>query len=438
MHVPAPRAPVRAGPCARRRVACAAWLVLAAPTVLADARASPGAGPHAPVIAPVASASPGTTVVDGSGTGHGPVIERTRVPDDFPLPTLLDGPWRLALEWTLGRDGADLVLVDGRGVAARFAPERPLTDGTWRWVGADGATIDGGRGRHALRAADGTGIEFEGARPVSIRTPDGRTGSWRHEAGRPVAHTPPGGQPLRLVYERGALARIETAGGALRYAVPGPARRSRAPVSADRDANPSAPSWFGHCPADDRCDAESSPPGEAFARGPTIPGALALDVRPGHCDSHFAEPENAVRGEAIERGLAGAPPHAHQHPTVHDFPVVDFVGEDELVVVRSRDLARPAYDEPTGTALYERLMRDGRDVERLLLAPLRERGHVTATGPGGAPGVRRVDAEPPRRTVLELVVRHAMATPSQVRQIERARAALAERHGIELRVVEIP
>ena len=45
---------------------------------------------------------------------------------------------------------------------------------------------------------------------------------------------------------------------------------------------------------------------------------------------------------------------------------------------------------------------------------------------------------PERAVVLELVVRHGIASADQKGQIRRAAAELLARHGIRLRVVEIP
>ena len=431
----APRSPAGAF---RSRPARLARLALGVSLALAVSVGTPAGLP----VELSGDAPPGATVVDSVGPPDALRVRRTRVPDDFALPTLLPGPWRVDFEWTLGRDGPDLVVVDGRGVATRFAPRRALGGGDWRWIAPDGAAIDGARGRYALRAADGTVIEFDGRRPVRARTREGGVASWRYESDRLVSHTAAGGSALALGYgPDGALVEIASTGGALRYATPGvdagegpPAPAARARRAPDTGGG----TRFGHCPARDRCDPDSNPPPASFARGPTVPGALALDVRPGHCGSHFDEPANAVRGDAIEAGLAGTGPHASQRLTAYGFPAADFVGEREIVVVRSRDLASPTYDEPGGTALRERLLRDGRDVERLLLAPLREEGHVRANVADDEPGVRSVEAEPPRAVVLELVVRHGLANPLQVAQIERARAELAARHGIVLRVVEIP
>lgn len=373
----------------------------------------------------------GTSVVDGDASMR---IVRTRVADDFPLPGLLDAPWRLDIEWTLGRDGTDRILVDGAGAATRFTPHRRLGDGTWRWTAPDGALLDGGRGVYRLREANGRTIEFDGAHPVEARSADGTVERWSHEGGRPTLHVSASGQHRWLRYDRGGLVSVHTdAGTTVRYRV-----AERVGASSDTAGPGSRTHRSARCPADERCDSDASPVPAAFARGPTIPGASTLDVRPSHCGSHFAEPGAVIRGDAIERGLEGVGPHARQSPTSRSFPVVDFVGPDELVVVRSRDLASPSYADAGRDALHERLMRDGREVEALLIAPLASDGAVAVTAERGDTGVARVQALPGRTVVLELVVRHGIASPAQILQIERARIELARRHRITLRVVEIP
>ena len=369
-------------------------------------------------------------------------VRVVQVPPDFPLPTLLGVPARLDVELALGRDGPDLVHVDGASTPRRFAPRAALGDGRFVHAATDGsgaritgdATGDGPS--HALLEADGTVVEFVAGAPVRATSPDGRVALWHRVAGRLVRHDDGRGRVLDFEREAGRLVRVTSGDGAL------DADALRAVAGADPDADAPAgtrtDSWFDECPVDTVCDAQGSPPPDGFLDGPGIPGAVRRDVRPGSCRSYFVDYRGTRRGRAIEHGMTRFEHARLGLPTVPGFPVVDFVGTDELVVVRSRDLASPTYDDPVRDALFDRLMRDGRDVERLLLGPLREDGHVEAGAPDGVPGIRRIEATPGRSVVLELVVRRGMASPSQVRQIERARTELAARHGIELRVVEIP
>ena len=430
--------PVAVRPRRKCRTALRSFVLVLA-CVAPDARADtvPAASPSTRSRAVVVDAADpvGTTRVDGEGPTR---TSRTRVPDDFPLPTLLGVPWRLDIEWTLGRDGTDRVLVDGRGAVTRFAPRRRLADGTWRWMAPDGALLDGGAGRYRLREADGRLVEFVGSRPARATAPDGGTERWKYADGRLTFHADASGRVRRLRRDAdGAVIGVVGSDGTeLRYR-PESAGRRRSTDTGGTGAGDGT-SWLDRCPVDGRCDPATAPPPGAFAAGPSIPGASTLDVRPAHCGSHFDEPSATARGTAIERGLAGAGPHADRHPTSRNFPLVDLVGAGELVVVRSRDLAGPTYTDPVRPALFDRLMRDGREVRTGLIEPLARGGAVAVTPEAGDPGVARVDAVPGRTVVIELVVRHGTANPDQVRQIERARVELMRRHDIELRVVEIP
>ena len=361
-----------------------------------------------------------------------------RVPHDFPLPTLLGAPWRLDVELALGRDGPDLVLVDAEARARRFVPRVALADGRFEHVANDGSTarIRGDASRHTrCTASTAPPTDFVGGAPVRATSPDRSYRALASRGGAPRPHHDDGrGRTLVFEHERGRLARVRS-GAAVLDADALRAHASDDPPATNRGRTDS---WFGECPADTVCDTEAFPPPEGFLDGPGIPGAVRRDVRPGSCRSHFVEHVGTRRGLAIEHGLGRLDGTGIGLPTVPSFPIVDFVTADELVVVRSRDLASPTYDDPTRDALYERLMRDGRDVERLLLAPLSEDGHVAAPAPAGVGGIRRIETTPARTVVLELVVRHGMASASQVAQIERARVELARRYGIELRVVEIP
>ena len=399
-------------------------LALCALASLAPCRGVDGAAPpHAPDAAP--------RTADASGTGP-PRVGRTRLPDGSSLPALGAGPWRFDFELDLGRDGADLVLVDGTGRPHRFAPRAALADGRFAWSAIDGAgsRIVGVGDRHELHAPDGTVTEFRAGRPSRARGPDGRVARWHEARGRLVGHDDGRGRELRLEYDaRGRLARLHGAAGTLELAALG--------GSDGLDLAPAPGIASGECPADAPCDVSAHPPSAGFSTGPGIPGAIRRDLRPGSCRSHFVERAGLDRGRAIERGLALLPGTGLGAPTVSAFPVADFVGTREITVVRSRDLASATYADAFPDALFDRLLRDGDDIERLLLDPLAERGAVAASAPDRERGVRRIEAGPGRAVVLELVVRHGMASPGHVAQIERAREALGRR-GIELRVVEIP
>ena len=357
---------------------------------------------------------------------------RHALPEGSPLPTLTSEPWRFGFERSLHVDGADLVVVHGDGTFVRHVPERSLPGGTWRWVADDGSgsSVEGGGGRHVYRDARDASVIFERGRPVEAMREGTRIVRWRYADERLVAVTDARGDTLNLSRDAtGRVTRIEFPDGAL-WQSGGASADLAAPLPATDPAQ---------CPVDDTCDAGASPPGDAFAAGPHVRGATTRDLRPGSCRSYFVDYYGTSRGTRIEGAFEADLGTDARVPTAEDFPVVDFVSSTELVTVRSRDLSSPTYTNPSRPALFDQLLRDGRDVERLLLEPLRERGHVVVTArPEEIGTVTRIDAHPPRRPVLELVVRHGKATPDQIDQIQRARTELATRHGIELRVIEIP
>ena len=437
-----PRPPRRVRPPrgARRAAAAAlaiASLVASAPPVHGEADADverpPLSEPRPPPRAATATLDvqaslPGTV----EGLADALRVRRTRLPAGLALPTLGVGPWRYDFELTLGRDGTDLVLVDGVGATRRFAPRASLADGRFEYAAIDGsgARVVGTGAHHALHYADGTVTLFREGRPVRSERADGSAARWHEARGRLVGHDDGRGRTLRFEYDaRGRLVRLHGAQATIELDDPA--------GSDDAPASPGPPAAFGECPVDAPCDGSTHPPPAGFANGAGIPGAVRRDLRPGTCRSHFVERTGTRRGLAIERGLALLPGTGLGAPTVHAFPVADFVGTREITVVRSRDLASPTYADGTSDTLFDRLVRDGDDIERLLLRPLAERGHVGVAAPPAERGIRRIESGPERVVVLELVVRHAMAGPGHVDQIERARAALAAR-GIELRVVEIP
>lgn len=369
--------------------------------------------------------------VVGADAGDAGPFARHALPGDFPLATITGAPWRFDFELDLVRAGTDLLVVEGDGGAVRHAPRRALPDGTWRWLATDGSgsLIEGAAGEHSLRWPDGAVTRFVRGRPTDTLDAEGRHRRWRYEGDRLSA---------LVDDEAGTLAIDRDAGGAaVRLRLPGGDELlvDGAPAS----AAPSAPRARPWCPADEGCDVAGSPPGEAFTTGPHVPGASTLDLRPASCRSYFVDYRGTGRGNRIEDAFDAVRAGRGLRHTARDFPVVDFVGADVLVSIRSRDLSSPTYANPARPALFDQLMRDGRDAERLLLGPLRDAGFVSASPRDGErDALARIDAAPARRLVFELVIQHGVAGPDQIRQIERARAELAARHGIELRVLEIP
>jgi hypothetical protein len=123
--------------------------------------------------------------------------------------------------------------------------------------------------------------------------------------------------------------------------------------------------------------------------------------------------------------------------TVRSFPIIDFVNNNEWIVVRSRDLASPSFnDEETPNALFYRLMRDGREIQDRFLIPLEDEGFVTAQEQGVTTTLEA--GVEPHNVILQLVIRHQIASPSHWQQIARARELLTQRYDIRLEIVIIP
>ncbi len=185
------------------------------------------------------------------------------------------------------------------------------------------------------------------------------------------------------------------------------------------------------CP--EQCDASAYPPSNDFQAGPSIDEALTIDIRPETCQSYFDAYVGIERGSRIEQALAYTDPFAGSVATVRSFPVVDFIAQGEARVVRSRDLASQSYAEPG--SLYERLMRDGRDIEAGLIIPLSEDGFIERTELGRT---TRLEASDSVTIMLEVIVQHGMINVDQLDDIRRAASDLASTWGIALRIIEIP
>ena len=355
-----------------------------------------------------------------------------------PRHTPLGGGWRHALDIVLTRDGENLVVYDGTQVRHVFpgtntAGKRTLGE---RAGGGEIAVRDG---RHVwTRPSDGTGVTFRGSLPVEMTTADGQRTILRYANGRLVEAVRGDGRgTTRFAYERGRLSDVTFPDGtahALRVRADGTltARRYTTTVECGPEHPGTTDDGAPERDSDDRCDSASSPPPPSFATVGIV-GATRVDARPASCESYFVEHLGTERGTEIEAGLVGLPHYVGYDTTVRSFPVVDFVGR-ELRVVRSRDLSLPSYDAvPDG--LFDRLLRDGDDIARGLLEPLARDGLVAASESGRTTVVLH---QPKRAVVLELVVRHGIASADQRRQIRRAAAELLARHGVRLRVVEIP
>ena len=184
------------------------------------------------------------------------------------------------------------------------------------------------------------------------------------------------------------------------------------------------------------CDSDAHP-APASTQTPSFTGAIAVDLRPATCNSYFVEYFGTTRGQEIEYGLDTHSRYQRYSSTVRSFPIIDLIGDDELLIVRSRDLTSASYDPqifPDG--LYRRLLQDALDIQDKFITPLQTNGFLESTELGET---TRVDSEIlDRPMVLEVIIRHGFASPEHIAQINRAREVIEQTYGIALRVIEIP
>lgn len=161
-----------------------------------------------------------------------------------------------------------------------------------------------------------------------------------------------------------------------------------------------------------------------------------LDARPASCQSYFVEYYGTRRGSEIETGLFLHAPYLSMTPTLRVFPVVDFIGDNALYVVHSRDLGSSTFNSPNQPdALLEQLLRDGQDIQTRFVDMVTINGSISATELGNSTTITSDQLKP---IVMQLVIRDGLASVSHWRQIESARQALQVRYGITLEVVVIP
>jgi hypothetical protein len=292
-------------------------------------------------------------------------------------------------------DGSDRLLITTSG-QHRFTPDHVLGVGRVRYRSTvSTAVLDGGLGRYTLYSASASPEYFVTGRKVKLS-------SLEYPLPTAIEQKRPAGEEHTSYLLEALLLEQSNAD------------------NADMD-----------CP--DQCDTNNHPAPDDFESGPSIDEALTIDVRPESCQSYFREYIGIERGSRIEEALAHAHHYAGAVATVRSFPIVDFISDGEARVVRSRDLASQTYT--ASGALYERLMRDGRDIESGLIMPLREDGAIERTELGAT---TRLEAASAVTIVLEVVVQHGMTTSIQLDELRRAASDLASTWGIVLRIIEIP
>jgi len=122
--------------------------------------------------------------------------------------------------------------------------------------------------------------------------------------------------------------------------------------------------------------------------------------------------------------------------TVRSFPVVDFINGSQMIVVKSRDLGSPTFNNVHNpNALLQQLLRDGKDIKRKFQEKLSSEGSISVTENAQTTVITAADV---KSITLQVVVRDGIASHSHWQQLAQARDVLLARCGIELQIVVIP
>ena len=337
------------------------------------------------------------------------------------LQTLDGRDWRHNFDMILTRSNDVISIFDEFGTRHDFELDtETLSDNRFSLTGnhvesgrieLNGDTIQWSR-------PSGLSVDFYGSLPYRIHRANSQTLNLFYDQGRLTSVSDEHSDSLLFHYTNGMLDRVEAL----------EARYSCEQIN--HDIPPSSP------PSSYTCDHTVNPAPES-TQTPSFTGALAIDLRPASCNSYFVEYFGTMRGQEIEYGLDTHVRYQHYVPTVRSFPIVDLIGEHELLTVRSRDLTSASYDPavfPDG--LYRRLLADAVDIQDKFITPLQTHGTLETIELGESTHINSDILDRPM--VLEIIVRHGFASPEQIAQINRARTDIEQMYGIELRVIEIP
>lgn len=325
-----------------------------------------------------------------------------------------NGHWRHRYDIVITRDGPQTTIFDHLGYRHTFSVS---ADGLYIPLSPTSGTLSLDKGNYRWLNDEGVDHEFQGSYLTQITSPDNETLKLQYAQRKLASISDAHGEAISLNYHNGTVQSLTTSQGTLielkRQACPSPT-----------DTHP------------ETCDTDQHPL-DNFNSQAAQSGVISVDARPASCNSYFIDYFGATRGSQIEQALATLAPYRHMQTTVRSFPIIDFINNDEWIVVRSRDLASPSFnDEQAPNTLFYRLMRDGADIQNRFLTPLADRGVVSAEEQGLTTTLEAGTS--PHNIVLQLVIRDNIASSAQWHQIARARNALAQRYNIRLQVVLIP
>ncbi len=342
--------------------------------------------------------------------------------DHFPNETLrksthessTNGLWRHRFDIVITQDGPQTTIFDHLGSRHTF---NTTVDGQYVALSAEDGTLSLENDEFQWTNNDGVHHEFQGSYLTEITSPDNETLRLHYTQQKLVSISNAQGESIDLSYKNNSIASLTTPQGTIIEL-----------------ANHACLTQSATIP--EACDTDQHPLA-SFNLAPVQSGVSSVDARPSSCGSYFIEYFGATRGSEIENALATLPAYWSMQTTVRSFPIIDFVNNNEWIVVRSRDLASPSFnDEETPNALFYRLMRDGREIQDRFLIPLEDEGFVTAQEQGVTTTLEA--GVEPHNVILQLVIRHQIASPSHWQQIARARELLTQRYDIRLEIVIIP
>ena len=322
--------------------------------------------------------------------------------------------WRHSFDIVITQEGPQITVFDNLGVAHTFDPSAA---GQFTPTMKNSGTLVLNNGDFQWTNKEGVLHQFRGSYLSEITSTENDTLKLNYDNRRLSTISNAQGDSITLNYRANSLASITNPQGTTTQL-----SNHSCPAATTSDS--------------DNCDTEQHPiPG--FNLTPTQSNVVRLDARPASCESYFIEYFGTTRGSEIENGLSSLSPYRTMQSTVRSFPIVDFISGDSWIVVRSRDLASPSFnDEQTPNALFYRLMRDGKDIQDRFLTPLSDNGFVTAEEQGVT---TTLEVGPnSQNVVLQLIIRDQIASSAHWEQIERARELLSQRYDIHLEVVIIP
>lgn len=328
--------------------------------------------------------------------------------------SLTGGFSRHRFDIVITQDGAQTTLFDHLGSRHTFSAS---DNGQYTPLSVASGALSLENGEFQWTNNEGVQHEFQGSYLTSITSPNNETLRLQYARQQLVSISNAQGESINLNYENNSLTTLTTPQGTT---VDLASQNCLTQTATDPET----------------CDTQQHPLND-FYFDPTQSGVSTLDARPASCESYFIEYFGTTRGSEIESALAELLPYQNMQSTVRSFPIVDFVNHPDWIVVRSRDLANPSFnDEETPNALFYRLMRDGREIQDRFLTPMEVNGYVTAEEQGVSTTLEA--GLDPHNMILQLVIRHQIASPSHWQQIARARELLLQRHDIQLEVVIIP